>query len=63
MLSRFRARAPLPSIFPFAVPGSRGRLVGVLVLDLGLVAALCGALYGSFSFAGGLPGLKALIGV
>jgi len=37
--------------------------LGVLVLNIGLFAALCGAVYGSFTFAGGLPGLKALIGV
>jgi uncharacterized membrane protein YecN with MAPEG domain len=40
--------------------GSRGRLPGVLILDAGLFAAMGGAAYGAFTFAGGLAGLAQL---
>lgn len=44
----------------YKTKGSRGRLVGVLILNIGLAGLLGGALWGSFQFAGGIAGLKAL---
>ena len=44
----------------YKMKGSRGRKVGVLILDLGLLGVMGGALIGSFNFAGGIAGLKAL---
>ncbi|ELR11231.1 MAPEG family protein [Acanthamoeba castellanii str. Neff] len=43
--------------------GSRGRVLGVLLVDLTLLALLSLALYGSFTFAGGLPGFFRLLGL
>lgn len=44
-------------------PGSRGRFPGVFVVDLGLLGAIGGAMYGAFTFAGGIAGLKEVIGM
>jgi glutathione S-transferase len=43
--------------------GAKGRLVGVLLLDLALLALLVLAFYGAFSFGGGLKGLCHLVGL
>ncbi|ELR22241.1 uncharacterized protein ACA1_250420 [Acanthamoeba castellanii str. Neff] len=43
--------------------GSRGRTGGVLIVDLALLALLSLALYGSFTFAGGLSGFFRLLGL
>jgi nitrate reductase NapE component len=45
----------------WSLAGSRGRIVGVLVVDLALLALLSLALYGSFTFAGGLSGFFRLL--
>lgn len=44
----------------YKLKGSRGRVLGVLILNAGLVGCLGGALLGAWNMAGGLAGLKAL---
>jgi hypothetical protein len=47
----------------WSLAGSRGRVLGVLLVDLTLLALLSLALYGSFTFAGGLPSFFRLLGL
>jgi len=41
--------------------GARGRLVGVLIVDVALLALFIASLYGGFTFGGGWDGLKKLV--
>eukprot|EP00005_Dracoamoeba_jomungandri_P005421 CAMPEP_0174258656 /NCGR_PEP_ID=MMETSP0439-20130205/7616_1 /TAXON_ID=0 /ORGANISM="Stereomyxa ramosa, Strain Chinc5" /LENGTH=156 /DNA_ID=CAMNT_0015342247 /DNA_START=37 /DNA_END=507 /DNA_ORIENTATION=+ len=41
--------------------GPQGRLIGALLLDGGIVTLFGAAVYGGFTFAGGIPGLKRLL--
>jgi len=43
--------------------GPRGRLVGVLIVDVTLLLLFIASLYGGFTFGGGLDGLKKLISI
>lgn len=46
----------------YRAKGARGRLVGVLLLDISLFVLFGAAVYSTWSIGGGLDGLRKLIG-